>query len=126
MFVQNVFLSKFDIQYAHKFKRYIFILIKIHKDIEKKLCICYHLYSDIVAFYGHICKSRYTLCHSERRQHWAHARIINILIFRKKEKVNEQDKKILCHCTCSNDSSNSKEENIFCTRECFAHHNTIL
>ena len=62
--MQNDILSKNGIQNAHNFKRDIFIAIKIYKDIEKKLCICYHLYSDIVAFYGHICKSRYTLCHN--------------------------------------------------------------
>jgi len=29
----------------------IFRAIKIYKDIEKKLCICYYLSSGIVAFY---------------------------------------------------------------------------
>lgn len=43
--------TDFTIQIAQTFEYNIFRAIKMYKDIEKKLCICYYLSSGIVAFY---------------------------------------------------------------------------
>lgn len=50
-FVQIAIFTDFAIQVAQTFVYNIFRAIKISKDIEKKLCICYYLSSGIVAFY---------------------------------------------------------------------------
>ena len=83
-FVQNAFLTKFAIQIAQLFEYNIFRAIKISKDIEKKLCICYYLCSDIVALCGHILKS--LLGMSIRWQHWVYTRIKYFFIFQKEGK----------------------------------------
>ena len=53
--MQNAILLIFTMQIVQLFENNILRAIKISKDIEKKLCICYHLSSDNVANCGHIC-----------------------------------------------------------------------
>lgn len=49
--MQIAIFVDFNMQIAQLFDHNIFRAIKMYKDIEKKLCICYYLSSDIVAFY---------------------------------------------------------------------------
>ena len=49
--MQIAIFTNFTIQIAQTLEYNIFRAIKIYKDIEKKLCICYYLSSGIVAFY---------------------------------------------------------------------------
>ena len=51
LFVQIAIFTDFAIQIAQTFGYNIFRAIKMYKDIEKKLCICYYLSGGIVAFY---------------------------------------------------------------------------
>jgi len=45
---------KFDMQAAQFFEHNIFRAIKIYKDIEKKMCICYYLCSGNAVFCGRL------------------------------------------------------------------------
>lgn len=51
-FMENNVLQKIGIHFVQFLKNNILSVIKIYKVIEKKLCICYHLSSDIVANVG--------------------------------------------------------------------------
>lgn len=50
--MQIHFLAKISIHFAQISENNILSVIKIYKDIEKKVFICYHLCSDIVASVG--------------------------------------------------------------------------